>query len=143
MFSSSLAALMGGVLIGASAVLLLWLSGRILGVSGIVGGLLAAPRKDRAWRLAFLLGITLGGAALLLIDPSTLPGRLPEPWPIIVLAGLLVGYGVRAANGCTSGHGVCGLGRRSWRSLAAVVVFMTTGVLTAQLVRPLLVGGGS
>ncbi len=139
--STILAPLIGGVLIGASALLLLWLGGRIAGVSGIVGGLFAAPRGDRGWRLGFLAGLGLGGAALLAFDPAALPRELPAPWPIIVLGGLLVGLGSRAANGCTSGHGVCGLGRRSPRSLVAVVVFMTTGMFAAQVLRPLLVGG--
>ena len=142
-FSSLFAPLAGGVLIGTSALLLLWLSGRIAGVSGIVGGLITAPARDRGWRLAFLAGLGLGGAALLLFDPSALPRSLPAPWPVVALGGFLVGYGARAANGCTSGHGVCGLGRRSPRSLAAVLVFMTTGALAAQVVRPLLLGGAS
>ena len=141
--STLLAPLVGGVLIGVSALLLLGLTGRIAGVSGIAGGLITAPAGDRGWRLAFLGGLGLGGLALLLLSPSALPERLDAPWPLIVAAGLLVGYGARAANGCTSGHGVCGLGRRSWRSLVAVVVFMTTGALAAQVIRPLLVGGGS
>lgn len=141
MASSILASLLGGVLIGGSALLLLWSCGRIAGVSGIVGGFLSAPSDDRAWRVAFLLGLFLGGAALRLIDPAALPGRLAASPSTIVLGGFLVGYGARAANGCTSGHGVCGLGRRSPRSLVAVVVFMTTGVLAANFVRPLLPGG--
>ncbi len=141
--STTLMPLFGGVLIGSSALLLLWLGGRIAGVSGIVGGLFAAPRNDRGWRLAFLAGLGLGGAALLAFDPAALPAELPAPWPVIVLGGLLVGFGSRGANGCTSGHGVCGLGRRSPRSLVAVLVFMATGILAAQVLRPLLVGGAS
>ena len=82
----------------------------------------------------------VGGLLLLGIDPAALPDGLPATTPIVVLAGFLVGYGARAANGCTSGHGVCGLGRRSRRSLVAVLVFMGAGVITAQLVRPLLGG---
>ncbi|MBK7830293.1 YeeE/YedE family protein [Nannocystis sp.] len=132
--------LLGGLLIGASALLLLGVSGRIAGVSGIVGGLMLAPRGDRSWRLAFLGGLMVGGLLLLGIDPAALPDGLPATTPIVVLAGFLVGYGARAANGCTSGHGVCGLGRRSRRSLVAVLVFMGAGVITAQLVRPLLGG---
>lgn len=142
MQSSILASLLGGVLIGISALLLLWLDGRIAGVSGIVGGLLTAPRNDCVWRIEFILGLFLGGALLLHFDPAALPAEIPASWPVIVLGGLLVGYGARAANGCTSGHGVCGLGRRSPRSLVAVVVFMTTGVLAANFLRPLLLGGG-
>lgn len=143
MNSPLLASLLGGVLIGTSALLLLWLSGRIAGVSGIVGGLMTAPQNDRAWRLAFLVGLALGGAALALVAPATLPDRLPASLPVIVLGGFLVGFGARGGNGCTSGHGVCGLGRRSPRSLAAVLVFMTTGIVAALFLRPLLIGGAS
>ena len=138
--SSHVAPLLGGVLIGTSALLLLWLSGRVAGVSGIIGGLLGAPRGDRTWRLAFLVGLWLGGLTLLVLAPSSLPRTLPDAWPVVVLAGLLVGFGAGRAHGCTSGHGVCGLGRRSLRSLVAVLTFMTTGALTAQLLRPLLGG---
>jgi uncharacterized membrane protein YedE/YeeE len=141
MLTSVLAPLLGGVLIGASALLLLGLIGRIAGVSGIAGGLLRAAPGDRAWRLAFLAGLALGGLLLTRLLPAAIPRELPAPWPVVALAGLLVGYGARAAGGCTSGHGVCGLGRRSGRSLVAVLVFMTAGVFAAQVVRPWLVGG--
>lgn len=137
-FSSLVAPLLGGVLIGTSALLLLWLGGRLAGISGILGGLFGAARGDRTWRLAFVVGLWLGGLTLLLLAPAAIPRTLPDAWPVIVLAGLLVGFGAGRANGCTSGHGVCGLGRRSPRSLVAVLTFMTTGVLTAQLLRPLL-----
>lgn len=139
--SSFLQPLLGGALIGTSALLLLWLYGRIAGVSGIVGGLLAAPRGDRAWRVAFLGGLLLGGLVLRSFAPATLPTTLPDRWSVLVIAGALVGFGAGRANGCTSGHGVCGLGRRSLRSLVAVATFLTTGALTAQLLRPML--GGS
>ena len=137
---SLLASLLGGVLIGASALLLMALSGRIAGVSGITGGLLTASRGDRSWRLAFLVGLLLGGLLLLRVEPAALPQALPAALPLVVLGGFLVGFGARGANGCTSGHGVCGLGRRSRRSLAAVLVFMTTGMFAAQVLRPLLGG---
>lgn len=132
--------LLGGVLIGISALLLLMFSGRIAGVSGIAGGLLTAPAGDRHWRLAFVGGLVLGGLIVRGLDPAAVPDSLAAGWPLVLLAGLLVGFGARGANGCTSGHGVCGLGRRSRRSLAAVLVFMTTGVIAAQFVRPLLGG---
>lgn len=140
MTPSPLMSLAGGVLIGASALLLMALSGRIAGVSGITGGLLNAPRGDRAWRLAFLVGMLLGGLALLRIDPAALPQSLPAGLPLVVLGGFLVGFGARGGNGCTSGHGVCGLGRRSRRSLVAVLVFISTGMFAAQVLRPLLGG---
>ncbi len=137
MTSELLLPVLGGLLIGVSALVLLAVSGRIAGVSGIVGGLLGAPAGDRDWRLGFLGGLGLGGLLLLWQDPMALPG-VSAPWPLVVAAGFLVGYGARAGNGCTSGHGVCGLGRRSRRSLAAVVVFMVAGIVAAQLLRPLM-----
>lgn len=139
---SFLTPLFGGALIGTSALLLLALSGRIAGVSGIVGGLLGSPKEDRGWRLAFLGGLWLGGAILLALAPQVIARGVPGGWPAAALAGLLVGLGTRGANGCTSGHGVCGLGRRSRRSLAAVATFMATGIVTALWLRPLL-GGAS
>lgn len=141
--SSALLPLIGGVLIGTSALLLLALCGRIAGVSGILGRLFdPGSRADKSWRLVFLIGLWLGGSALLLLHPEALPRRLPGSPLLFIAAGFLVGFGTRAGGGCTSGHGVCGLGRRSRRSLVAVVVFMLTGVLTAQFVRPLILGGG-
>lgn len=140
LFVSSFASLFGGVLIGASALLLMWLSGRIAGVSGIAGGLMTAPRGDRSWRLAFVGGLLLGGLVLAAASSSALPQALPASLPLVILGGFLVGFGARGGNGCTSGHGVCGLGRRSRRSLAAVLVFMATGMFAAQVVRPLLGG---
>ncbi|HEY8377944.1 MAG TPA: YeeE/YedE thiosulfate transporter family protein [Nannocystis sp.] len=141
--SSVLPPLLGGVLIGVSALLLLALCGRIAGVSGILGRIFDPGRgDDRSWRLAFVLGLGLGGAALLFLAPHVLPRALPGSPLLVGLAGFLVGLGTRAAGGCTSGHGVCGLGRRSRRSLVAVAVFMVTGVLTALFVRPHLLGGG-
>ena len=129
--------LLGGVLIGLSATLLLWSIGRIAGISGIVNGLGAAPRSDRAWRAAFLLGLmAAGGIAMQFLSHA--PSRLQTgSTPILLLAGLMVGFGTRMGNGCTSGHGVCGLGRLSWRSLVAVLTFMATAVATVFVMRHL------
>lgn len=138
---SFVAPLVGGALIGGAALLLLALSGRIAGVSGIVLGLIG-PKEERGWRLGFLGGLWLGGLLLLGWAPGSLHTGVPGGWRVAALAGLLVGVGVAAANGCTSGHGVCGLGRRSRRSLVAVVTFMSVAVLTAKVLRPL-IGGGS
>jgi uncharacterized membrane protein YedE/YeeE len=129
--------LAGGALIGlAAALLMLWL-GRIAGISGILGGLLRAT-PDRAWRVAFLAGLMGAGAltlhALGRVTPS--PASVPE----LLLAGLLVGYGSSLGSGCTSGHGVCGLGRMSTRSLTAVVVFMATAFVTVYFTRHVLGG---
>lgn len=129
-----LAALMGGVLIGLSASLLLLLNGRIAGISGIVSGLARSPRSgELAWRVAFLFGLMVAGALAMhqLGQSAPSPARLP----VLLLAGLLVGFGTSMGNGCTSGHGVCGLGRLSKRSLVAVVTFMATAIVTVAVVR--------
>jgi len=128
-------ALAGGVLIGLAATLLLWLNGRIAGISGIVGGVLLPQRGEVAWRLAFLLGLVVAGAAWLWWVPGAYAPRQGFPPALLVAAGLLVGFGTRMGNGCTSGHGVCGLGRLSLRSLAAVLAFMATAIATTYLVR--------
>lgn len=123
-------ALLGGVLIGASASLLWWGLGRIAGITGIVGGALQGRGADRAWRLWFLAGLVGGGVGLAWLVPGAFGGQLARSSPSLVVAGLLVGFGTRMANGCTSGHGVCGIGRWSRRSLAATAVFMATAALT-------------
>ncbi|HUG03494.1 MAG TPA: YeeE/YedE family protein [Steroidobacteraceae bacterium] len=135
-----LTALAGGVLIGLAATLLLWSIGRIAGISGIVNGLAGAARGDRAWRIAFLIGMIGIGALTLQFVPA--PARAQTgATPLLLIAGFLVGFGTRMGNGCTSGHGVCGLGRMSWRSLAAVLTFMAAGVATVYVMRHLLVPG--
>jgi uncharacterized membrane protein YedE/YeeE len=135
--SGWVAALAGGVLIGTAATLLLWLTGRIAGVSGILSGVVFPARPDVAWRVAFLGGLILAGGAYLLFVPGVPPPRTGVPAGGLVLAGLLVGFGTRMGNGCTSGHGVCGLGRFSLRSLAAVMTFMATAMATTFVVRHL------
>jgi uncharacterized membrane protein YedE/YeeE len=127
--------LVGGTLIGLAAVGLLALDGRIAGVSGIVGGLPGA-RGDRAWRVAFLLGLP-GGAALVALFTGGLPQQIAASPGILVTAGLLVGAGTRLGSGCTSGHGVCGLARRSPRSAAATATFIAAGMLAVLLARRL------
>lgn len=130
-------ALGGGILIGLASLLLLVALGRIAGVSGIAAGLLPPWRGDVAWRLAFVLGLPMGAALwMLLRGDAVLPSHAP-PWQL-ALAGLLVGVGTRIGSGCTSGHGVCGLGRFSPRSLAAVVTFMLTAMLCVYAWRHLL-----
>ena len=109
------AGLIGGLLIGASASLLLWLNGRIAGISGIVAGATVEPGGDRAWRWLFLAGL-LGGAALAFwLVPGSMAFQSDMPWPVFLVAGLIVGFGTRLGSGCTSGHGVCGLARLSQR----------------------------
>jgi len=122
----------GGVLIGSSAVLLLLLCGRLAGISGIVGGLLQRCSRDEwVWRTAFIVGLMLcGGVAMHLLEQAT---PSPASTPVLVIAGLLVGYGTSLGSGCTSGHGVCGLGRLSSRSFVAVLVFVLSAMLTVFL----------
>lgn len=127
--------LIGGLLIGLASLLLLVATGRIAGISGIVGGALRGP--DRGWRVSFVAGLLLaGGIGFQLLQDVELRMQASGAW--LVAAGLLVGLGTRIGSGCTSGHGVCGLGRRSPRSLAATGVFMGVGVLTVFVTRHLL-----
>ncbi len=142
MLPPNLAALAGGLLIGAAAILLLALSGRIAGISGILGGLTRPRRGDIDWRLTFLAGMLAGGLALRVLSPETLPKGLAISPTTIVISGLLVGFGTQLGNGCTSGHGVCGIGRRSRRSLAATVTFIFTAFITVFVVRHV-VGGAA
>ena len=126
--------LIGGILIGTAATGLLFFNGSIAGISNICGALIPPSGEDAPWRLAFVAGLLAGGLVLLFVHPVTLSVRPPVSLPVLALGGLLVGFGASVGNGCTSGHGVCGLGRRSVRSLSAVVTFMTTGAITVYLV---------
>lgn len=137
MSSSWWSALAGGALIGAAAALLLLAHGRIAGISGVVGSLLPPVPRDRGWRLAFVVGLLAAGGLAAVVAPSAV-GASVRPSATVIIAGILVGFGTRMGSGCTSGHGVCGLSRRSPRSLVAVAVFMTTGAIAAVLA-----GGGS
>jgi uncharacterized membrane protein YedE/YeeE len=125
-------ATIGGLMIGAASALLLVTHGRIAGISGIIGGLAQASRGERGWRLAFLLGLAGPGIVASVVAPASIGGSVRSPL-VLVIAGLLVGFGTRYGSGCTSGHGVCGLSRFSTRSLVAVAVFMATGAITATI----------
>lgn len=130
---NTIGGLIGGALIGLAAVLLLALNGRIAGISGVLGGLVTpAARGERLWRLAFIFGL-VGGAGLFVLAFGPLPLELQASGPTLFVAGLLVGAGTRLGSGCTSGHGICGLGRRSPRSLAATMIFMVAAALTVFL----------
>ncbi len=131
-------ALGGGLLIGLSAVLLLYLNGRIAGISGILNGALARQAGDTAWRAAFIAGMLAGGAAFWWLTPHAFVPRQGFPVGLLLVAGFLVGFGTRLGSGCTSGHGVCGLGRRSLRSLVATITFVGCGMVTVYLMRHLL-----
>ncbi|GES43116.1 membrane protein [Rhizobium dioscoreae] len=127
--------LAGGMLIGASAAMLLLLNGRIAGISGIVGRL--AQGVGLATNLAFVLGLLLGPLACLLAFGGWPVVEITASWPLIVVAGLLVGFGSRMGSGCTSGHGVLGLARLSARSMVAVATFLSTGMIAVTVLRGL------
>ncbi|GDY34450.1 YeeE/YedE family protein [Acidovorax sp. NB1] len=127
-------ALIGGVLLGLASALFVLLNGRILGISGIVGGLLRPRAGDVGWRLAFVLGMLVAPGVYWLFAGATAP-RIDASWGTVVAAGLLVGVGTRYGSGCTSGHGVCGLSRLSPRSLVATLAFMGAGFITVFLAR--------
>jgi uncharacterized protein len=132
--------LLGGALIGLAAATMLAGLGRIAGISGIVGGTLRATGGDLGWRVWFLVGLVGGGALFALVRPDAFPAAVEPSAPLLVASGLLVGFGTRLGNGCTSGHGVCGLGRFSLRSLVAVLIFMATGALTVFILRHVIGG---
>ena len=129
-----LPALAGGALIGLAAGALVLLNGRIAGISGIAGGLLTAAKGDALWRIAFLVGLI--GAPLVYALAAPLPAvQVDADTGTLIAAGLLVGLGTRYGSGCTSGHGVCGISRRSPRSLAASAAFMAAGFAAVFVVR--------
>lgn len=128
------AALAGGVLLGLASAAFVLLNGRILGISGIVGGLLRPRAGDVGWRVAFVLGMLAAPALYWLVAGPT-QTRIDAGWGMVVAAGLLVGVGTRYGSGCTSGHGVCGLSRMSPRSLIATLAFMGAGFVTVFLMR--------
>ena len=128
-------ALLGGCLIGIASALLMVLTGRIAGISGILGGALSLASGDKAWRLAFLAGL-IGAPVLMGLMGRPLPEpQMPTSWLIIVASGLLVGFGTRLGGGCTSGHGVCGIARLSRRSIVATIVFMASAAIVVAVVR--------
>ena len=122
-------ALVGGGLIGLAAAGLLLFSGQIAGISGIIGGIVRPPPSDRAWRVAFDLGLVGGGFLVLFAYPSALPFGFERDVAALIAGGVLVGVGTRMAHGCTSGHGVCGLARLSLRSLSATITFILAGAI--------------
>jgi len=129
--------LAGGILLGIAAAMFILFNGRVLGISGIVGGLLRPRSGDVGWRLAFVLGMLAAPTLYFLVaGPTT--ARIDAGWLTLIVAGLLVGVGTRYASGCTSGHGVCGLSRLSPRSLVATLAFMAAGFITVFIVRHVL-----
>ena len=127
----------GGVLIGLAAVGLLYFNGRIAGISGIMGGVLHPQEGDTLWRALFLLGLLAGALLILWLHPVSFDLRIDVSDPVVLLGGFLVGIGTRIGNGCTSGHGVSGVGRLAPRSIVASAVFVGFAILTTYLVRHL------
>ena len=128
------AAIIGGSLIGLASALLLIFYGKVAGISGLVQALFAPFSKDVAWKLVFVIGLLLAGIVVQEIAPELLTGEFDIPTWLIVVSGLLVGVGTTLANGCTSGHGVCGMSRFSLRSWVATATFMAVAFLTANII---------
>ncbi len=137
-----ISALVGGVIIGTAASLLLFTHGKVAGISGLYGGVLRRGTSDRSFRLAFIAGLVGAGALLRVLVPSAFASTWTASLPIALVAGLLVGFGTQLGSGCTSGHGVCGISRMSIRSILATVTFMLTGGVTVFVARHLLGGAG-
>ena len=127
--------LIGGLFIGLAVALLLFLNGRISGISGIVGGLLTPRSSDAGWRVVFVVGLLLGALAYMLATGGAIPLRIEASLPVLVAAGPLVGFGHRLGSDCTSGHGLCGIPRLSKRSIVATAVFFGVAMLTVFLTR--------
>ncbi|WP_017932401.1 YeeE/YedE family protein [Robiginitomaculum antarcticum] len=130
-----ISATLGGMLIGLSALWLMAANGRIAGVSGILGGLVTAPKGERRWRLWFLTGLILAPLLLTFIRRDYLEIQFPVTGTLLILGGILVGIGTQMGSGCTSGHGVCGIARFSARSLVATITFMAAGVVMVAILR--------
>ena len=133
-------AALGGLLIGLGAAVLLIVHGRIAGIAGILGGLVRPTRGDVGWRVAFLLGMVAGGLGLFLFRPAWFEAGITRSPAILVGSGLLVGIGARMSNGCTSGHGLCGIARFSPRSITATVLFMAVAAGMVLVVNHVLAG---
>ncbi len=128
-------ALLGGLMIGFAVSLMLYLNGRVTGISGIIYGTLNPHKNDMQWRLLFVAGLFLGGITLKIFKPDMFSGALPTDLWTVIVAGLLVGFGTVLGSGCTSGHGVCGISRLSPRSLVATIVFIAAGIFSVVAFR--------
>lgn len=125
---------LGGALIALSAIMMMGSLGKITGISGILFRSISFSTDGRGWRLAFLVGLIIGPALVHFLGNLQYPALPNENLPLIIVAGLLVGFGTHMGSGCTSGHGICGIGRLSPRSLVATITFMVTGIMTASLI---------
>jgi len=128
-------ALIGGLLIGFSAIILLLFNGRILGVTGITGGILQPQRKDLLWRVLFLSSVAMAPVLYSMVTAKPILIEVTGSLPTLIIGGFLVGFGACVGSGCTSGHGICGLGRLSRRSLVVTVTFMVTSIVTVYVIR--------
>ena len=128
-------ALTGGALIGISATILLLFNGRMAGISGIMNGIFNVPSNEISWRLAFLIGLVTGAFFFNLSVPDYFTARQNYPLGLLSAGGFLVGFGTRMSNGCTSGHGICGIANLSPRSLLATLTFMAGGIITVYIIR--------
>jgi uncharacterized protein len=133
-------AAIGGGLIGLSAVLLMLLTGRIAGISGIFGGCLDFATTDKGWRIAFLAGLIAAPLTAGAIGYAVPSPQMPASWIVVIAAGLLVGFGTKLGGGCTSGHGICGVARLSARSIAATAIFMVAAIIVVAFTRHVLAG---
>ena len=133
-------ALLGGALIGIAATLMLWVNGRITGISGILGGVLFPIQTDALWRVLFIAGLLSGAILYIFVSGSPINFQVQATPLVSIAAGFLVGFGTRLGSGCTSGHGICGIARVSKRSFAATAVFMITAIITVFLFRHVLGG---
>ncbi len=135
-----ISAAIGGALIGLAAVLLMLFNGRIAGVTGIADGLFNPRTDDRFWRVAFVVGLIAAPLAAALVGHAIPMPQMPANYVVIAVAGLLVGFGTRLGNGCTSGHGICGIARLSPRSITATMVFMIAAIIVVALMRHVIGG---
>jgi len=133
-------AAIGGGLIGLSAVLLMLLTGRIAGISGIFAGCLDLRMSHNGWRVAFIAGLILAPLIAGWVGYALPSPQMPASWAVVIAAGLLVGFGTRLGGGCTSGHGICGIARFSGRSITATVIFMLAAIVVVALTRHVLAG---
>lgn len=130
-------AILGGILIGIAASLMMLFNGRVTGISGIVAGVVRPKRLDVSWRVSFLIGLLFGGIVLRFFRPEVFLQSSSALWGDYIFAGLLVGFGTLLGNGCTSGHGVCGISRMSVRSIIATATFITFGILSLYVFKVL------
>jgi uncharacterized membrane protein YedE/YeeE len=130
-----ISAAIGGALIGLAVTLMMLLTGRVAGVAGVAAEFISPWSYDRAWRLAFLLGLVAAPFLVATVGYAILPPPMAESWALVIVSGLLVGFGSRLGTGCTSGHGICGIARLSPRSITATMVFMAVAVAVVVVTR--------